>query len=166
MTRDRLCNDTVNTGVMGALIGGFALSSMQAWEDVKLNGEPSDTTLALGIYVLNVLAVHACTCSSLVSAVLYALANRLEEDDVPAWVARHPGLLMVPAVKFGTGCVAYLLAVILISWRALDVDETAQWVACGVGVASLTSLIVTLALVARDWPSWRVASTNLTASWV
>ena len=47
--RERLENDVNNVGVMAALLGGFALNSL-------------DEKLGTFIYILAVIAVHACTC--------------------------------------------------------------------------------------------------------
>eukprot|EP01043_Picozoa_sp_COSAG02_P089964 COSAG02_NODE_26877_length_622_cov_0.609943_2_plen_102_part_01 len=62
--RERLLNDILNTGVMGALIGGFALSNIQQTYDM---GIPLD----VGIYMCSFVAVHACTCSAVCAALLY-----------------------------------------------------------------------------------------------
>ena len=63
LDRERLCNDILNTGVMGALIGGFALSNLQAGFDTAV-------TLDVAIYLTSFIGVHACTCSCVTSALL------------------------------------------------------------------------------------------------
>eukprot|EP01052_Picozoa_sp_SAG31_P029243 SAG31_NODE_2891_length_4944_cov_2.014035_2_plen_139_part_00 len=97
-SREQLCNDIVNTGVMAALIGGFALSSLQQDFDMSQG-------IDVAIYMFSVIGVHACTCSAITSAVLYREANLMPEEQAPAWAASHPILLKMPMVKFGMGCV-------------------------------------------------------------
>ena len=71
--KETVLNDVTNTGVMAALIGGFALSCLQS-TDFRLD-EHDHSTLDEIIYVLLVFAVHACTCSALTSAFLYRQAR-------------------------------------------------------------------------------------------
>ena len=54
--RERVCNDQMNTGVVAALIGGFAYEALQ-------EGIGEGTTLDQIIYMLSLISVHACTCS-------------------------------------------------------------------------------------------------------
>ena len=130
--RERLCCDILNTAVMGALVGGFALSNMTSSGD--------GNTLDNLIYLFSCLSVHACTCSCLTSALLYRTAVRMRDDAVAAWAAAHKLLLMLPLAKFGMGCVSYLLSVILLSFRDLDHSSTFQYTPhhrCDVHVHSL-----------------------------
>jgi hypothetical protein len=60
--RERVCCDVLNTAVMAALVGGFALGNL------SLSGPD---TIDKWIYLLTCFAVHACTCSAVTSAVLY-----------------------------------------------------------------------------------------------
>ena len=55
LDRERLLNDTVNTGVMAALIGGFALSTMQM--GMVVPGEAAEQ-LTVVIYMLSVVSVR------------------------------------------------------------------------------------------------------------
>jgi len=57
LDRDRLCNELLNTSVMAALIGGFALGHL----DRKDVGIVEDESIPLLVYVLNVICVHLCT---------------------------------------------------------------------------------------------------------
>ena len=50
--RDRLLNDILNTGVMGALIGGFALSNVQMVYDFT-------KSLDIGIYMCSFVGVQS-----------------------------------------------------------------------------------------------------------
>jgi len=69
--RDRACNDMLNTGVMAALIGGFAMNNISGKAGAKVKNESSDML----VYFLNVLSVHMCTCSALMGAFLYRKAR-------------------------------------------------------------------------------------------
>lgn len=109
-----MLNDLMNTGVMAAVIGGFALSNLQSF--------PKDaTTIDVVIYMINVVAVHMNTCSSLCSALLYMCVNNLVEEKVEAWKQKIPWkiLLLFPTPKFVIGTAFYLIGVLLLSWRDL-----------------------------------------------
>ena len=54
--RDRVCNDQMNTGVVAALIGGFAYESLR-------DGINDGTQLDKAIFMMSLVAVHACTCN-------------------------------------------------------------------------------------------------------
>ena len=138
--RERLCCDILNTAVMGALVGGFALSNMTSSGD--------GNTLDNLIYLFSCLSVHACTCSCLTSALLYRTAVRMRDDAVAAWAAAHKLLLMLPLAKFGMGCVSYLLSVILLSFRDLDHSSTFQYTCLIIGVMSMCTVCMTVAVVA------------------
>jgi hypothetical protein len=71
--RDRLLNDILNTGVMGALIGGFALSNLQLNYDTA-------KTVEVAIYLTSFIGVHACTCSCVTSAMLCESQSDLYAD--------------------------------------------------------------------------------------
>ena len=98
--RERLLNDLVNTGVTAALVGGFALESIES---------PDETagTITYAIYFLSYTAVHSCTCSALTSALLYRQANLLREDDVASWANARKVMLTLPIVKFGFGTACF-----------------------------------------------------------
>ena len=119
-TKSSTLNDLVNTGVMAAVIGGFALSNLQAYPEAP---RPVDTL----IYLLNVVAVHACTCSSLASALLYMSVNNLVESKFELWARAFPWnlLLLMPTPKFVVGTAFYLLGVLVLSWR--DLRRSPGW---------------------------------------
>ena len=137
--RERLLNDILNTGVMGALIGGFALSNVQQTYDM---GIPLD----VGIYMCSFVAVHACTCSAVCAALLYRVANALSDSETPRWAMKNATLLKMPMMKFGFGCLTYLLSVVLISWRDLAPVEGWQLAALIIGVLSM-SMTLGIAIV-------------------
>ena len=94
---------------MGALIGGFALASLQSTDFVP-------DTLGRAIYMTSFLGVHGCTCAAVTTALLGRRANLLKDDEeAAAWAAAHPWLLLLPFAKFMVGCGAYLISVLLIS---------------------------------------------------
>ena len=102
-------DDQMNTGVIAALIGGFALTN--SWEmgvevedyDPNVIIETVETrNLSVIAYVLAICAVHACTCSALVSAFLYRNLTRMKSpQDAVQWVHRHPILIETPFYKAG-----------------------------------------------------------------
>jgi len=141
--RERVLNDVVNTGVMAALIGGFALGNLQ---DSFVDG----TTLGTLIYVCSVFSVHACTCSALTSALLYRKINGMSEEATSAWAAKRGFILIMPIMKFGMGCVVYLVSVLLLSYRALESNTVARYIALGIGIMSMSTVFMTVALLAMD----------------
>jgi fucose 4-O-acetylase-like acetyltransferase len=62
-------DDQMNTGFIAALVGGFALTN--SWEMDINSDEKLVSTTGLTSYTLAILAVHGCTFSALVSAILY-----------------------------------------------------------------------------------------------
>ena len=136
--RERLCCDILNTAVMAALIGGFALTNM------TISGT---TTLEMVVYTMSCFAVHACTCSALTSALLYRTAVRLEDEAVPKWAADHKFLLSLPLQKFGMGCVAYLGSVIVVSFKDLSASQPFQLACLAIGIMSMSTVFVTVAVI-------------------
>ena len=131
LDRERLCNDILNTGVMGALIGGFALSNLQAGFDTAV-------TLDVAIYLTSFIGVHACTCSCVTSALLYRVANALHDTEAAPWAKAHPFLLKLPMAKFGMGCLSYLLSVVLLSFRDLEGVDAIKYAALVIGLMSMS----------------------------
>ena len=107
-----------------------------------------ETTLENLIYLASCFAVHACTCSALTSALLYRVAVRMDDEAVPAWAKAHPLLLMLPLGKFGMGCVSYLASVILLSFRDLDHSAWTQYACLAIGLMSMSTVFMTVAIIA------------------
>ena len=145
--RERLCNDMVNTGVTAALIGGFALSNLQL--QAVESDSPWSTTI---VYILSCLAVHASTCAALVSAILYRVINQMDDQSVRSWGERNALLLSLPLMKFVMGCVSYIASVLLISFRDLEGITYAQIICLAIGIGSMSSVVLTGWIVARDSP--------------
>jgi hypothetical protein len=145
--RERLCNDMINTSVMAALIGGFAFNNLGALAAPLQSGDAE--RLDVGIYMLNVVAVHLCTCSCLMSAFIYSVVNRLEDEAVPDWAASMPWKMMLPMPmgKFATGCVFYLISVVVMSYRDLEHEAACRWLAFLIGAGSVCSVFGTGAIV-------------------
>ena len=143
--RERLLNDILNTGVMGALIGGFALSNMQQTYDMGV-------ALDVGIYMCSFVAVHACTCSAVCAALLYRVANALSDSDTTGWAMKNAALLKLPMMKFAFGCLSYLLSVVLISWRDLATVQGWQIAALIVGVMSMSMTLGIAIVLGRQYP--------------
>jgi hypothetical protein len=131
--RERLLNDILNTGVNGALIGGFALGNMQMEYE-----SPEWPQLDVAIYMTSFVGVHACTCACVTSALLYRVANGLPDVAAPDWAEKNKILLMMPMAKFGMGCVAYLCSVVLISFRDLEAISLWRYVALAIGLMSMS----------------------------
>mmetsp|Transcript_42456 Transcript_42456/g.131489 ORF Transcript_42456/g.131489 Transcript_42456/m.131489 type:complete len:214 (-) Transcript_42456:120-761(-) len=146
--RERVLNDVVNTGVMAALVGGFALGNMR---DDLIDG----SALGVWIYSLAVFAVHACTCSALTSAMLYRLANRMDDEAAVAWAADRVWLLRLPLAKFGVGCLGYLLSVLLLAFRALEPHAAACFLSLAAGVMGACTVLTTAGYLAGDPRAWR-----------
>ena len=129
VTRDQLCNDCVNTGTLGAFLGGFALTSLD--RDHAGRAATAELTVSdkgIAVYVTACLAVHACTCAALTSAVAYRALNRMPTDgEASRWAAQPliKLILALPFAKFAMGCVSYLLSVLLLSWHQLGGGDVA-----------------------------------------
>mmetsp|Transcript_67626 Transcript_67626/g.157001 ORF Transcript_67626/g.157001 Transcript_67626/m.157001 type:complete len:176 (-) Transcript_67626:71-598(-) len=127
--RGKVCNDLMNTSVMAALVGGFALSNLQ--DDYDFDGGPS---LNVYIYVANVFSVHLCTCSALTSAAIYRQVNNMDGKKVVDWSIRRRWAVCFPLLAFGVGTSCYILAVIFRSLRDLEGQTGASNMALVVGV--------------------------------
>jgi len=139
--RERICNDSLNTTVIAALVGGFALGSLQ---------EPGSRSLDRWVYLSSYVAVHACTCSALMSAFIYAAVNRMEDAAVRPWADRMGFLLGVPMMKFIVGCMCYMTSVILASYRDLGESGHHQSVALLIGVSSVGMVWVAFVAIQRS----------------
>jgi len=127
--RERILNDLGNTGVAAALIGGFALESV-------------DVTLGVPVYMCSLLAVHGCTCAALISALCYRTINMMGEEDAVAWAAKKQWILQMPLMKFGLGTVSYVCQVMIRSYNDLIVDyPTWGWVGLMMGVGSVMMMV-------------------------
>lgn len=142
LDRERLSNAQLNSSVAAALIGGFAYTNIQGHEKVI-----EENFLDMAIYILSVIAVHACTCSCLASAFLYQKLNGLSDADVSIWANSEQLLLKVPLVKFVLGIVLYLLSVILMSWRDLAESTLARYIALAFGIMGIIFVFTTAGYV-------------------
>ena len=105
---ERYRDDQMNTGIIAALVGGFALTN--SWEmNIYENNENENennldlSNIELSSYTLAILAVHGCTCSALVSAFLYRSITRVKSPQAGVqWVERHPILVQLPWYKVRT----------------------------------------------------------------
>ena len=137
ISRDRICNDQMNTGVVAALIGGFAYDALQG-------GIGEGTTLELIIYLLNLISVHACTCSCLCSVFLYQKANAVHDNEITPWVKNNSLLFSIPLMKFTLGCVLYLVAVILLTYKTLETHALSSVLALIIGIMSVCMVFATV----------------------
>jgi len=163
-------DDQMNTGVIAALIGGFALTN--SWEmgvevedydpNVKRRIEPR--TLSVIAYVLAICAVHACTCSALVSAFLYRNLTRMKSpQDAVQWVHRHPILIETPFYKFLMGVLLYLASVILVAWETLEFNTTCRIFTVVVGIVGCTTVLATCYIILSDNKDWATTTTAITS---
>ena len=136
INREKMLNDLVNTGVMAALIGGFALSNLQKDYDVHNGWDVS-------IYMTSLIAIHLCTCSCLTSALLYRSANFLSDEEIPTWAAGHKMLLHFPIGKFVVGVISYIVSVMLTGWKELEGIDTFRIIALGIGLGSVGMIMFT-----------------------
>ena len=145
LDRERLCCDVLNTSVMAALVGGFALSNMVA---------PGESTIEYVIYTMSCFAVHACTCSALTSALLYRTVVRMKDECVAEWAGKpmNKMLLMMPLMKFGMGCVSYLGSVIVLSWKDQSYSPSGEalffrLLCLVIGVMSMSTVLMTCVVI-------------------
>jgi len=146
--RDRLSNDILNTAVMAALVGGFALSSVQL-EGSKTDRSALDTL----IYIFALLGVHANTCSALCSAFLYRYTNGLPAAALDQWASSHSMLLTIPMMKFTGGTVCYLISVIMLAYRDLLEQLPVQILALFIGLSSVCMVFATYTYIECTSPS-------------
>ena len=146
-TKEVVLNDVTNTGVMGALVGGFALSSIQAG-----HFDPVASWVDDACYLLLVLAVHACTCSALTSALVYRFVNAMNDEAVPAWAKANRLMLMMPIMKFAMGTASYIISVIGLSWTALGDVPASRTMALAIGVGSMSTVLMTVAMLNMPAP--------------
>ena len=107
-------------------------------------------SLAIATYVITVFSVHACMCSALTSAILYRVLEALHDNEFEKWTSRplNRMLLRLPMMKFGMGCVAFLVRVVLKSWQDLSGrSEGARAVALAVGLMSMSTVVMTVLMV-------------------
>ena len=145
---ERLRDDQMNTGVIAALLGGFALSN--SWEmEIHEMDDPTDkSNIYVVAYVLAICAVHCCTCSALVSAFLYrALTQQTSSHRGVQWMEKHSVLRHLPWTKFMIGVLCYLVSVALVAWTTLEFNSVAQYLTlllaiCGCAIAMYTVYII------------------------
>ena len=141
--RDKLLNDVMNTGIAAALVGGFALGNIQESDRV------SENWMDIALYMLSFVAVHACTCSCLTSAMFYRVANMLRSDEVLPWMKSKAILLKLPWYKFAMGCASYILAVIVLAFRALENLPFWRYAALVIGIMSMSTVVASLILIGQ-----------------
>ena len=144
-SKAQLLNRLSNTAVLGALVGGFAFGNLAKPE--SLDG------LEFYKYILAFIAVHACICTSITSALLYRNANDLGSDEeANAWAKKNWFLVSLPMAKFGMGLLSYLLSVVLRAW--MDLKGSAEWqlISLVIGLMGIC-MTFTLGLVTTLKPS-------------
>ena len=92
------------------------------------------------IYMLPFLAVHACTCSCLTSAMFYRAVNGLSDRKVLPWIKNKELLLKLPWFKFVLGCSSYIVGVIVLSFRAPENPPFWRCAALAIGIMSMSTM--------------------------
>jgi len=149
---DKLRDDQMNTGVIAALLGGFALTN--SWEmDVAQHTEGSECTkIGIVSYCLAILVVHACTCSALVPAFLYRLLTQQKTCQKGVeWMKRHYVLEHIPWHFFLMGALFYVVSVCLVAWSNLEVSITGRLVTIAGGMVSCDILAYTCYVIITDY---------------
>jgi|TARA_B110001469_G_C9459214_1_gene231499 hypothetical protein len=121
-------------------MSGFALSNLQSIGEDDIGEHDA---LNVVVYLLSFVAVHACTCSCLTSAMLYRKANSLTDDDVPVWAQANQLVLKLPWMKFFVGCSCYIISVIFQSLRTLEAIPGVRYTALAIGIMSMSTVVLT-----------------------
>jgi hypothetical protein len=145
--RERLLNDLTNTGVIAALLGGFALSCLSIdLEPYGAHTKSSDTTLAVigTIYwMVAFLAAHVCTLSAASSALLYRKINLLSDETALPWLQQNKRLKKMPLVCFMIGIKLYEVSIVLFGLlyfhgsTALQTVSTVLGLICCMGILAV-----------------------------
>ena len=135
---ERFRDEQTNTGVIAALLGGFALTN--SWELELSDRSTNDLkTIDLAAYCLAIMAVHCCTCSALISAFLYrTLTQQPNPRRGVAWVERHSALVAAPWIKFLLGTLCYICNVCLVAWSTLEISVASRVLTLVAGMTSCT----------------------------
>jgi len=142
MDRERLMSDLMNTCVIAALIGGFALGNLSPPAE-----DEDPNSISNYIYILSYITVHACTCSALTSAFIYAAVNKMGDRYLCDWAKKQKLLLCLPMVKFVSGCMCYMVSVILTAWRDLRNNTLGRSFTTVVGAMSVCSVWMVFILI-------------------
>ena len=146
MDFDRYRDDMLNTGVIAALLGGFALTN--SWE-MDNSGSLLDTTT----YVLAIIAVHSCTCSVLSSAFLYRSLTKSDPQEAVRWMESHTTIAALPFLKFVIGTVVYMTSVILVALKELEDVPAARLFTFVAGIFGFCSSLGILGYLSFDSPA-------------
>jgi hypothetical protein len=148
--RERLLNDLSNTGVATALVGGFALGSL-------------DIDRGAIVYMLALMAVHLCTCSALTSALCFRTINMMSDQDAVVWAKKKKcpiGILQIPLLKFGAGTICYVSSVMVRSYNELSILEDGgggfpgiRWWGSSLGAGSVMMMIMAAVMLYCTGPN-------------
>ena len=132
LDRERLLNDLTNTGVIGALIGGFALGALPLLKDDATN---HDSLIEQSRQCAMTLSVHLCTFAAICSALMYRKANMLADDHTAADFAAKLGFIQhLPFMSLRAGVICYIAGVALTganNWHSASVGWSAFYSASG-----------------------------------
>eukprot|EP00535_Pseudo-nitzschia_heimii_P005268 CAMPEP_0197178816 /NCGR_PEP_ID=MMETSP1423-20130617/3978_1 /TAXON_ID=476441 /ORGANISM="Pseudo-nitzschia heimii, Strain UNC1101" /LENGTH=221 /DNA_ID=CAMNT_0042628629 /DNA_START=36 /DNA_END=701 /DNA_ORIENTATION=+ len=138
---ERMREEQTNTGVIAALLGGFALTN--AWE-LELHEQTDPKTIDVAAYCMSIIAVHCCTCSALISAFLYrTMTLQPDHRRGVAWVEHHAKLAAIPWIKFLFGTMCYVTNVLLVAWSTLEDNLAPRIIMLFGGMMSITLVLYT-----------------------
>uniref|UniRef100_A0A7S1S420 Uncharacterized protein n=1 Tax=Alexandrium catenella TaxID=2925 RepID=A0A7S1S420_ALECA len=151
MSRDQMLNDFTNTGVVAALIGGFALSDFSSIKDVS-------GTMSCARAVVMFLATHLCTASTISASLCYRAVNALDEGQAETWSVEMSSLRLMVFALFAMGGVLYVVGVVFVGlsthqalgWQVLFATVGAMCCMMLMGVAMLTRRTPKRSLVSSD----------------
>jgi len=147
--RERLLNDLTNTGVIAALLGGFALSCLSIdLEPYGAHTKSSDTTLAVigtCYWMVAFLAAHVCTLSAASSALLYRKINLLSDETALPWLQQNKRLKKMPLVCFMIGIKLYEVSIVLFGLLYFHGSTALQ------AVSTVLGLICCMGILAVAW---------------
>ena len=134
-------DDQTNTGVIAALLGGFALTN--SWEmEVAQGGGSEISKIDIAAYSLAITSVHLCTCSALVSAFLYrSLTQQTTCQKGVEWMERQTVIRKCPWYKFLIGTLCYVMSVGLVAWKTLDISILARIITLAAAATSSSFLM-------------------------
>ena len=116
--KDQMLNDFVNTGIVAALLSGFALDNFQ---DVESNDATAlERCQAISMYF----AVHMTTFSAISAALLYRVVNNLDDEAAHNFGEKSALLREAPFYVFVAGGGLYIVGVVFNALAAAEDDSS------------------------------------------
>ena len=80
----------------------------------------------------------------------------MSEAEVPPWSIANWIMLLMPMGKFGMGCASYIVSVIFMSWRSLEIAPVPRAVSLAIGLGSMSTVVMTVVMLTMQ--SYRPAA--------